>query len=90
MRLKSIVKIPDAVTSSVSVPILGVEFVPDAYEAIMEAEAHGLITIVRYKDMPKKMRAWIGKIIPEEYNEATDHPEYRYFLKGNFPNIIKE
>lgn len=83
-------QIPDAVTSSVSVPILCVEFVPDAYEAIMEAEAHGLITIVRYKDMPGKMRAWIGKIIPEEFKEATDHPEYRYFLKENFPDIIKE
>ena len=83
-------QIPDAVTSSVPVPVSDAEFVPDAYEAIMEAEAQGLITVVRYEDMPEKMRAWIGKMIPAEYTEATDHPEYRYFLKENFPNIIKE
>lgn len=82
-------QIPDAVTSSVPVLVSNVEFVPDAYEAIMEAEAKGLITIIRYDNMPEKMKKWIERIIPEEYKEAGDHPEYRFFLEAKFPDIAK-
>ena len=28
--------------------------------------------------------------IKEEYEKAVDHPEYRHFLRGNFPDIIKD
>ena len=33
---------------------------------------------------------WNEKTIKEEYEGASEHPEYRHFLKGNFPNIIKD
>ena len=82
-------QISDAVTSSIPVPVSNVEFVPDAYEAILEAEAKGLITIIRYDNMPEKMKKWIERIIPEEYKEAGDHPEYRFFLEAKFPDIAK-
>lgn len=82
-------QIPDAVTSSVPVPVSGVEFVPDAYEAILEAEARGLLRIVRYERMPEKMREWNRRTIPAEYEHAADHPEYRHFLRGNFPHILR-
>ena len=49
----------------------------------------GLITIIRYKDMSEEMKLWNIKTIREEYNGAVDHPEYRHFLRGNFPDIIK-
>ena len=68
--------------------ISGSEFVPDAYEAILEAEEKGLISIKRYSEMPEKMLEWIGKTIRQEYEEAMDHPEYRHFLKGNFAEIL--
>ena len=84
------VQIPDAATSSVPVKITNVEYVPDAYEAILQAEHQGLITILRYEDMSPQMRAWNEKTILEEYKNAGEHPEYRHFLKGNFPQIIKE
>ncbi len=61
--------------------------VPDAYEAILEAAEKGLITIMRYDEMPEKMREWNRRTILQEYEENADHPEYRHFLKGNFPKI---
>ena len=67
----------------------GIEYVQDAYEAILQAEKDGLITILRYEDMPSEMKEWISKTILEEYEGAAKHPEYRHFLKGNFPDIIK-
>ena len=83
-------QIPYAAVSSNSVEIDSVEFVPDAYDAILQAETAGLITILRYEDMPEKMREWNNRSIVEEYERAVDHPEYRHFLKGNFPDIIRD
>ena len=83
-------QIPYAAVSSSSVEIDSVEYVPDAYEAIIQAEKAGLITILRYEDMPEKMREWNNRSIVEEYERAVDHPEYRHFLKGNFPDIIRD
>ncbi len=82
------IKIPNAASSSAPVTVSGSEFVPDAYEAILEAEEKGLISIKRYSEMPEKMLEWIGKTIRQEYEEAMDHPEYRHFLKGNFAEIL--
>ena len=82
-------QIPDAAASSAPVPVSGVEFVPDAYEAILEAERSGLIRILRYEQMPDKMREWNRRTILEEYENAADHPDYRHFLRGNFPDIIQ-
>ena len=82
------VQIPDAATSSIPVKVLNVEFVPDAYEAILQAEREGRIAILRYEEMPESMREWNENTIKKEYEEAAEHPEYRHFLKGNFPKII--
>ena len=81
--------IPDAAASSLPVTVTGIEYVQDAYEAILQAEKDGLITILRYEEMPSEMKEWISKTILEEYEGATKHPEYRHFLKGNFPDILK-
>lgn len=82
------VQIPDAATSSSPVTVTNVEFVPDAYDAIMQAEKEGLITVLRYEEMTKNRREWLVKTIKEEYNSATDHPDYTHFLQGNFSDII--
>ena len=82
------VQIPDAATSSIPVKVLNSEYVPDAYEAILQAERDELITILRYEEMPESMRVWNEKTIRKEYEEAVGHPEYRHFLKGNFSNIL--
>ena len=82
------IQIPDAVTSDRELEVCGCEFVPDAYEAILEAEMRGLIHIERYEELTSKKREWIEKTIKAEYEEAKDHPEYRHFLRGNFQDIL--
>ena len=77
-------QIPDAVVSSLPVNVTGAEFIPDAYDAIMEAERKGLIMILRYEDFSEKKKQWLRGVIAKEYEEAADHPEYRYFLKNHF------
>lgn len=84
------VQIPDAATSSEPVTVKDAEYIPDAYEAILQAEKNGLITIIRYEEMSDRMREWNRKTIKEEYEKAEDHPEYRHFLRGNFPDIIDD
>lgn len=82
------VQIPDTAVSRLPVTVTGAEFIPDAYAAILQAEKDGLITVVRYETMTEKMREWNRKTIREEYEGAIDHPEYRHFLRGNFPDLI--
>jgi hypothetical protein len=38
--------------------------------------------------MTDKKKEWLKNIIKEEYKNAIDHPEYRFFLKGIFSSII--
>lgn len=80
--------IPDAAATEKEVKVLNAEYVPDAYLAILEAEKSGLVRILRYEEMTPKHRAWLAETIKKEYEEAADHPEYRHFLKGNFPDLI--
>ena len=83
-------QIPDAVSSRIPVKVSGAEYVPDAYEAILKAEAEGSVRILRYDQIPEKMRERIEKIIREEYEGADSHTEYRHFLKGRFFHIIAD
>ena len=83
-------KIPDAATSSTSVKVSDVEFIPDAYTAILEAEEKGLVRITRYEEMPEKQQEWLRRTIKKEYEEATEHLEYRHFLRGNFSEFIED
>ena len=84
------VQIPDAATSSLPVKVTGMEFVPDAYEAILQAERDGLVVIQRYDEMTERMKEILVKSIREEYEGAADHPEYRHFLRGCFPEMVKD
>ena len=84
------VQIPDAAVSAGPVAVTGVEFVPDAYAAILQAEGDGLITVLRYEQMSETMREWNRRTIREEYARAADHPEYRHFLRGNFPEFLQD
>ena len=82
--------IPDAATSSEAVSVSGTEFVPDAYETILEAEKKGVICITRYQEMTEKKKEWLKRVIAEEYAQAEDHPEYRHFLRDKFPGIQRK
>lgn len=69
--------------------VINVEYIPDAYEAILQAEIDGLITVLRYEDLSEKRKKRIMEIIKEEYELSTNHFDYRHFLIGNFPDISK-
>lgn len=83
-------QIPNAFTSSEPVMVSGVEFIPDAYEAILQAERDGLISIIRYEDMSDSMKQWNVQMIMDEYRNAKDHLDYQHFLKGNFLFLTKD
>ena len=82
------IAISNAAVTAVPVDVEGCEFVPDALDAILQAEHDGLITIQRYATMPDKMRAWLEQTTAQEYADAEAHPEYRYFLKAKFPSML--
>lgn len=65
------------------------EKISDAYEEIMIAHKSGLIRITPYEEFIVKRKNWLNQIIISEYKEATEHPEYRFFLKGKFPEILE-
>ena len=81
--------IPDAIASSEEVDVINVEYIPDAYEAILQAEKDGLITVLRYENLSEKRKKRIIEIIKEEYKKSINHSDYRHFLIGNFPDILK-
>lgn len=77
--------IPDAVIAGHPVPVENCEFIPDAYEAIMDAVGAGKMVLQRYEEMSGKMLDWLDRTIRNEYEKAADKPEYRHFLEGKFP-----
>jgi hypothetical protein len=84
------IQIPDAATSSVPVTVDYSEFIPDAYEAILDAEKKGLITILRHEDSSDSQLEWNKRTMRTEYDNAIDHPDYRHFIEGCFPTIFNE
>ena len=84
------IHIPDAVTSSVPTPVTGAEYIEDAYKEILNAEKAGLIKLRRYEDLSDNMHSWIKTTIINEYKEAENEPDYRYFLKAKFSFLKKE
>ncbi len=83
------VSIPHAFVSSMPVKPFSCEKISDAYEEIMKAHKSGLIRITPYEEFIVKRKNWLNQIIISEYKEATEHPEYRFFLKGKFPEILE-
>ena len=77
--------IPGGFVTDREVPVDGAEFIPDAYEALRQAEAEGWIRLRKYEDLPDRTLAWIRNKVREEYDGSGDKPEYRAFLREKFP-----
>ncbi len=82
--------IPDAGTSSIPVPVYDCEYIPDAYVEILAVANQGLIKLVRYEEQSPKKLDWIRKTVIQEYKEAENQPDYRYFLEGKFKDVIEK
>lgn len=76
--------IPHVFKTSIETQVDSVEYIPDAYTAIMDAVDKGEIVLVKYDNFIKEKKEWLENIIQKEYDEADEHPEYRYFLKAKF------
>ena len=81
--------IKNVATSNVPVKVTAVEYVPDALEAILQAERQGLIAIRRYAEMSDNGHKWLEKTINEEYLNKKVTQDYKAFLKANFVDILK-
>lgn len=77
--------IRDAFYADTPIPVASCEFVPDALEALLAAEREGKIVILRYAQLPEKMREWLCCTTLDEYRSAT--PDYRFFLEQKFPYV---
>lgn len=82
---KKLDEIPYAYTLERPVAVQSCEYVPDAYEAILQAVAEGKMVLEKYEDIAPQKRLRLEKIILQEYQSNEDLGEYRYFLKKKFP-----
>jgi len=51
--------------------VAGCEFIPDAYEAILEVEKAGLMVLERYSDLSENKKNRIEQTIKEEYRRQV-------------------
>ena len=49
-----------------------------------------MIKLVRYEEQSPKKLDWIRKTVIQEYKEAENQPDYRYFLEGKFKDVIEK
>lgn len=74
--------IPFGFVSKSRVKVEDAEYIPDAYDSIMEAVERGEIILRKYEDLSEAAHKWIHDSVIKEYETASE--EYRYFLKGKF------
>ena len=86
------IKIPNTFITAQKTAVDNCEFIPDAYNEMINAEANGLITILRYNEFISniKRREWLKKTIIDEYRNNRAHPDYRFFLESRFSSIINQ
>ena len=65
------------------------EYIKDAYDEIQKEIKKGNLVIKKYDDFIKEKKDWLYKTIQKEYDEAVNHPEYRFFLINKFSFIKK-
>ena len=82
--------IPFAVASREPVVVDACEYVPDAYEALLEAADKGLIIIRSYSENSEQKLEWIKRCINSEYVKAQEIPEYKVFLEAKFGDILQK
>lgn len=84
------IKIPNTFITAQKTTVDNCEFIPDAYNEMINAEANGLITILRYNEFISniKRREWLKKTIIDEYRNNSAHLDYRFFLESRFSAII--
>jgi len=80
--IRSFAEIPFSFISEKNAEVKDIIFIPDAYEAILQAAREGRIIVTKYADNSPKKLGWIEKTIKEEYENGSE--EYKFFLKQKF------
>lgn len=76
--------IPFAFVTDKPVGVIGCEYVPNAYIALLQAAEQGKIIMNSYEDnTPEKLNR-INKTVREEFSNPKSTPEYKYFLQCKF------
>lgn len=81
--------IPHAFITENKTKIDSIEYIKDAYKAIMLEVKKGNIILVEYEEFIKEKKDWLEKTIKKEYQEAVNNSEYRYFLENKFDFLNK-
>lgn len=79
--IKKLDEIQNVYITSNNVEVTSSEFIVDAYDEIMNMVNEGKICILKYENLSEKKLQWLENIIKKEYDEAADHPEYRFFFR---------
>lgn len=87
--LHPLTKLPHAFSSEKALPVSGCEFVPDAYEALLQAQRAGKLVLTSFRENSEHMLEWIEKMAWREYEDPGHPAYYRAFLKTKFP-FLKE
>lgn len=80
--------IPDAYTTATPARVVGCEWVPDAFLALLQAEKEGKLRLKSYAENSETTLHWLKTVIQREYEQAETAPEYRRFLLDKFPHFI--
>jgi len=84
-----IMNIPYVTASETPVTIETIEYVPDAFLAIKQAEKDGKIKIKTYSENSADSLEQIKKLVCREYEKAQTIPAYKAFLEAKFNRFIQ-
>lgn len=76
--------IPHAYLSEKPVKTVSCEFVPDAFDALRQAQAEGKIILKSYEENSAETLQWIKNGIRQEYAQTEEFPYYQAFLRAKF------
>ena len=82
--------IPYAYISEKPARVTDCAFLPDAYQALLQAEREGKLLLRSYDALGENMRRWVRQTVREEYADASAAPDYRLFLQAKFPYILEK
>ena len=84
----SLPDIPFTFTTSAPTIVNECEYVPDAYEALLRAEAEGRIILHSFSQNSREKLEWIYRSVQSEYAQSASSPDYQFFLKAKFPHLF--
>ncbi len=81
-------QIPFAKISENPVKVYAVQYIKDAYQAILEAAGQGKIILSKFEDNSPQKTEWIKNTVLKEYEQAENNSEYRFFLRCKFNFLL--